>query len=141
TDTTTDALPLHVVDRLRLSGWRAGQSAANVAWLDAHAFDGAPGSALLLPGDDGASGAVIGVGDPLDPYSYGHAPFALPARAFRLVGEHDAAVVAALQLGWGLGAYRFSRYRQPPRAPATLQVEDDAEVRDALAACVRVRDL
>ena len=141
TDTTTDALPLHVVDRSRLSDWRAGQSATTVAWLDAHAFDGAPGSALLLPGDDGASGAVIGVGDPLDPYSYGHAPFALPARAFRLVGEHDAAVVAALQLGWGLGAYRFSRYRQPPRAPATLQVEDDAEVRDALAACVRVRDL
>ena len=142
TDAATDALPLHVVDRERLAGWRAGQPAAVGAWLDAQGFDGAPGSALLLPGDDGASGAVIGVGDPLDPYSYGHAPFALPPRAFRLAGEHDAATLAALQLGWGLGAYRFSRYKQPSRTPALLQVDEDCpEVRDALAACVRVRDL
>ena len=142
TDAATAPLPLHVVDRERLADWRASQPAAVGAWLDTQGFDGASGSALLLPGGDGASGAVIGIGDPLDPYSYGHAPFALPARTFRLVGEHDAAMVAALQLGWGLGAYRFSRYKQPSRAPALLQVDGDCpDVRDALAACVRVRDL
>ena len=90
------ALPLHVVSRERLADWRASQPAATGAWLDAQGFDGAPGSALLLPGDDGASGAVIGIGDPLDPYSYGHAPFALPPRAFRPAGEHDPATLAAL---------------------------------------------
>ncbi|MGV8940598.1 MAG: leucyl aminopeptidase family protein [Lysobacter sp.] len=142
TANATDALPLHVVDREHLAGWRATQSAATGHWLDAQAFDGSPGTALLLPGTDGAaSAAVIGVADPLDPYSYSHAPFALPPRAFRLAGEHDAATLAALQLGWGLGAYRFSRYKQPARQPACLQVDDNAGVRDALAACVRVRDL
>ena len=141
-EASTDALPLHVVSRERLADWRASQPAATGVWLDAQGFDGAPGSALLLPGDDGATGAVIGVGDPLDPYSYGHAPFALPPRAFRLAGEHTADTLAALQLGWGLGAYRFSRYTQPPRTPALLQVDEDCpDVGAALAACVRVRDL
>src|SRR5690606_22943273 len=50
--------------------------------------------------------------------------------------------VAALQLGWGLGAYRFTRYRTPRREPAQLCIEGDASAATlALAACVRVRDL
>lgn len=144
TDATADAdaLPLHVVSREHLADWRATQPTAVGTWLDAQAFDAAPGTALLLPGNDGAaSAAVIGIGDPLDPYSYGHAPFALPPRAFRLADTQDTATLAALQLGWGLGAYRFNRYKQPPRPPARLVVDDNPEVRDALAACVRVRDL
>ncbi|MGH8078483.1 MAG: leucyl aminopeptidase family protein, partial [Lysobacter sp.] len=95
-------------------------------------------------------GAVLGVGDGLDPYCYSHAPFALPPRTWQLVGNHDAATRAALRLGWGLGSYRFTRYKQPMRLPAQLLVEDappaandnrQAEVFDLLAACVRVRDL
>ena len=141
TNPATDALPLHVVSRERLAHWRATQPATIATWIDAHGFDGAPGSALLLPGDNGVAGAVIGVGDPLDPYSYGHAPFALPPRTFRLVDAPEPAILAALQLGWGLGAYRFDRYKQATRPPALLQVDDDAGVRAAIAASVRVRDL
>jgi leucyl aminopeptidase len=138
---TADALPLHVVDRAGFADWRASQDDATGAWLDAQGFDGSAGSALLLPGAGGAAGAVVGVGDRLDPYSYGHAPLALPPRTFRPAGEYDADTLAALRLGWGLGAYRFSRYRQPPRQPALLEVSNAAEVIDALAACTRVRDL
>ncbi len=48
----------------------------------------------------------------------------------------------AIQLGWGLGAYRYTRYRDAPRAPARLALEAlDDETSDILAACVRVRDL
>jgi leucyl aminopeptidase len=132
-----------VVGRAPTGERRAAQTPAATAWLDAQGFDGAPGTALTLPGENGGIGcAVLGIGDPLDPYSYAHAPSALPPRAWRLAGEHDAGAVAALQLGWGLGAYRFSRYKQPLRAPAQLLVDNDAaEVFDQLAACVRVRDL
>ena len=71
-----------------------------------------------------------------------HAPFALPPGDWHLASELDADARAALQLGWGLGAYRFSRYKQPPRAPARLRLDtvDDAML-DLLAACTRVRDL
>ena len=79
TDSSTAAHALHVLDRTQLAAWRTNQTAAVNAWIDAQGFAAGAGSLLLLPGEDGLAGAVIGIGDPLDPYSYAHAPFALPA--------------------------------------------------------------
>jgi leucyl aminopeptidase len=136
------ALPLYLLDRTTFPAWRAAQPAAVQAGLDAHGFDAAPGSALPLPGERGAAGAAIGIGDALDPFAYAHAPLALPPLAWHAAGPLEPAARAALELGWGLGSYRFARYRTPPRAPARLVVEEgDAEAFALLAACTRVRDL
>ena len=137
-----DALPLHVLQREQFAAWRERQSPATQAWLDAQQFVAAPGTLLLLPGEHGIAGAVIGVGDALDPYSYAHAPYGLPPGDWKLAASLDEAAHAALQLGWGLGSYRFDRYRKSARAPANqLLPQADDEVLDVLAACVRVRDL
>jgi len=137
----TPALPLYLLDRAGFAAWRDAQPAGVSAWLKAQAFDAAPGSAVLLPGSDGIAGAVLGVGDRLDPYAYAHGPQALPEGAWAPQGELPADQLAALQLGWGLGSYRFARYKQGGRAPAQLLLEStDAEALDVLAACVRVRD-
>ena len=147
TDTTTDlfstdaaaARTLHVVTREGCAAWRDAQPEAVRAWLEAQAFDAAPGALVLLPGDDGVAGAAIGIGDPRDPDSYAHAPYALPEGAWRVTGAHEA---DALQLGWGLGAYRFARYKAAARRPAQLAVDAiDAEIVDLIAATTRVRDL
>jgi leucyl aminopeptidase len=144
TDDATSALPLHVLDRAQFGEWRAAQPAAVQAWLDAQAFTAAPGSVILLPGEQGIAGAVLGVGDALDPYSYAHAPHGLPPGDWKLASTLDDDAHLALQLGWGLGSYRFDRYRKLMRAPAKLLLDgntSDAETFDVLAACVRVRDL
>ncbi|HJW47619.1 MAG TPA: leucyl aminopeptidase family protein [Lysobacter sp.] len=140
---TDAALPLHIVTRTAFAEWRAAQPAAVGAWLDAQGFDASPYTVFVVPDADGSiAAAVLGVGDLLDPASYGHAPFALPPRAWRVVSALDDEALSALQLGWGLGSYRFSRYRQPLRAPAMLAIEGDAaDMLDQLAACIRVRDL
>lgn len=147
TDTTTTlfttdtaaARALHVVTREGCAAWRDAQPATVRAWLEAQAFDAAPGALVLLPGDDGVAGAAIGIGDPRDPDSYAHAPYALPEGAWRVTGAHEA---DALQLGWGLGAYRFTRYKAAARRPAQLAVDAiDAEIVDLIAATTRVRDL
>lgn len=142
-DSSTDSLPLHVVTRETLAQWRATQEAPALAWLDAQGFDGSPYAAATLPASDGGiAAAVIGVGDIHDPYCYGHAPAVLPPRAWTLVTDLPAAAQSAMQLGWGLGSYRFSRYKQPLRAPARLHVPTpDADALAQLAACIRVRDL
>ena len=47
---TTDsakALPLHVMEREQFAAWRAQQSPALVAWLDAQHFNGSGGSVVL----------------------------------------------------------------------------------------------
>jgi leucyl aminopeptidase len=101
-------------------GWLAAQPAAVQAWVRAQGFTGAPGTLLSIPGADGMAGAAIGVGDALDPAAYAHAPF---RPAGRRLGRGRAAgrdQQAALELGWGMGGYRFNRYRKPARQPARL---------------------
>jgi leucyl aminopeptidase len=142
-DDSTSARTLHCIRREEFEAWRARQPAATTQWLQAHGFDAAPGALLVLPATDGSTeSAVLGIGDPRDPLSYAHAPFALPQGEWEAHGVSDDEARKALQLGWGLGSYRFDRYRSLPRPPARLRIADpDAETADVLAACLRVRDL
>ncbi len=135
--------PLHVVTRDGFDAWRDAQPAPVQAWLAAQRFDGSAGRAISWADQHGGiGGAAIGFGDALDAYSYAHAPTALPGGDWRVVTELDAGARHALQLGWGLGCYRFDRYKAGKRAPARLVADAfDAETLDLLAACVRVRDL
>ena len=140
-DADADARPLHATTPEGFDAWNAAQPPARQAWLQAQGFTGAAGSCALLPGDDGLAGAVLGVADPRDPFAWAHAPFALPAGDWRMAGTLDPATRDALHLGWGLGSYRFTRYRAAARAPARLAADLDADVAAQIAACVRVRDL
>lgn len=135
------ALPLHVLDRDQFATWSADQPAALQAWLQAQRFTASAHSVVLLPGEHGIAGAVLGVGDPDDAYSYAHAPHALPeGSVWTLATELTPARRDLLQLGWGLGSYRFDRYRKRNRAPAQLLASPSAEVAALVAASLRVRD-
>lgn len=140
---TTDApLPLHAVRKADFAAWRDAQPAPVQAWLAAQRFDGSAGSAQAWADGDGrVAGAVLGIEDPHDPLAWAHAPRALPAGDWQLAGDVDADARRALQLGWGLGLYRFHRYKQAPANGSRLIGDFDAEAFDLLAACVRVRDL
>lgn len=141
TTDTASARPLYVLDRDGYTAWKNAQPAALQAWLDAQGFTAAAHSSALLPGEDGIAAAVLGVGDRSDPYSYAHAPHALPAGSvWRLASDLGAEEQALLQLGWGLGSYRFDRYRARTRAPAQLLATPQGEVADLITASLRVRD-
>lgn len=141
TSDSSKALPLHVMEREQFAAWRAQQSPALVAWLDAQHFNGSGGTVVLLPGEAGVGGAIVGIGDPGDAYAYAHAPFALPeGSVWQLADALPQDIETLLHLGWGLGSYRFSRYRKPNRAPAQLVASPSSEVRDVIIASLRVRD-
>ena len=141
TSDTSNALPLYVLDRDGFAAWNAQQPAAVQAWLAAQQFTAAHTTVALLPGADGIAGAVLGVGDHADAYAYAHAPFALPAgTTWKVANPLDPISATNLQLGWGLGSYRFARYRKPLRAPAQLLASPSQEVLDVVTACLRVRD-
>ena len=128
------ALPFHCVRSDEFDGWRKLQLPATGQWLDAQKYVAGSGTLALLPGGDGIEGAVIGLSDRHDPFAYAHAPFALPPGDWQLTGELDEDARRALLLGWGLGSYRFRRYKQPARKPARLVLpQADAEALDLLA--------
>jgi len=138
---STLPLPLHVLLPGHFDGWLAAQPAAVQAWVRAQGFTGAPGTLFSIPGEDGMAGAAISVGDALDPAAYAHAPFGLPAGDWAVAAPLSADQQAALELGWGMGGYRFNRYRKPARQPARLvSAAPDADAQAVLEAVLRVRD-
>ena len=141
TATADHALPLHAVTANGFAAWSARQSGPLQAWLKAQGFTAAAGTVALLPGSEGLAGAVLGIADANDPFSYAHAPYALPVGDWRIADALDADATAALQLGWGLGSYRFTRYRDAARAPARLAIDIDDDIAAQIAACFRARDL
>lgn len=142
-----DACPLIVLDRNSVADWRAAQPAHVPTWLDAHGFNAATGSLLLIPDAQGKPGfALAAIADAADPFALSHLPMLLPAGTYRLSPDSPVTVDPALaMLGWGLGAYKFDRYVAPLRPCARLVVDDaDVEGSEPLAllrASLLVRDL
>jgi len=136
----TDARSLHLIDQAHYRQWYQHQSKMQRDWLDAIGFAATPGNLALLPDGQGLAGAVLGIGDVHDPFAYAHAPSVLPEGDWMPLAPLDP---AALQLGWGLGAYRFERYRAGGgRRPARLAMGRlDGELLQILVAVNRVRDL
>jgi leucyl aminopeptidase len=139
-----DAVAIHVVDRAGWKDWRAEQAQTTLAWLDGNGFEPSAGSWLLLPGADGRPRCVVAaIADAGDPFALAHLPTLLPPGVYRMAAESPVPVAPALlQLGWGLGAYRFTRYVASRREPARL-VLGAAEplAQELVAATVLVRDL
>lgn len=98
-------------------------------WAEAHDFTGKTGQLLVVPDAEGRPvEAWFGTGDAFDPLSVRGLAARLPAGDWRLEGvEGDTAEMAAV--AWGLGAYRFDRYKpQPKRGPARLAVAEGVDL-------------
>jgi len=98
---------------------KLGKAAAQ--WVRSSGFAGEPGKFCLVPDAQGHLRAVlVGVARSDDLYMLAALPQGLPAGDYRLDDSGLALDSARAALGWGLGAYRFSRYRKRTREPARL---------------------
>ena len=66
------SLPLHRVSASELLTFLATLPVASAAFLRASGFTAKPGDIALIPGADGLSGAVLGVGAPASPWQDNH---------------------------------------------------------------------
>ena len=89
-------------------------------WLASTHHRGDAGTIAWLP-VDGATSAVLAVVGADALYAVGDLPFRLPAGDYR-AGTLSDGVADLTVLGWGLGAYRYTRYKTAERAPARLVV-------------------
>ncbi len=126
--------------------------AAQRSWVAAAGFKGTAKQHVLVPAEDGRlAGVLLGIGEsgaaaePSGPPELllGQLAQALPAGAYRLEGEvHDATLAA---IAWGLGAYRYERYKSANGAsPAQLRIPsgvDRAAVLNTVYAVWQGRDL
>ena len=133
---------LHIVRAADYGAWVAEQSERVRQWLASTHHRGDVGTIAWLPAD-GSTNAVLAVvaNDAL--YSAGDLPFRLPPGDYRAATLSESAADLTV-LGWGLGAYRYTRYKAADRAPARLVVPQSCNaelLRGQLEATALVRDL
>lgn len=130
-----------------------GLSASDIAWARVQGFKGSAKKTVLLPGPDGAlAGVLFGLGsadagEPSGPSELllGSLASSLPEGTYRLAGAVQEPELAAI--AWGLGAYKFSRYRAgsaetpSPRRLVLPSGADASRVVSAVEAVWFARDL
>ena len=135
-------IPIYLVNETDLFT----QHKEHQTWLNATQFKGDPYSFCLIPGKDGTITKVL-VGKPevIDTWALGNLPSSLPAQKYYLADEWSADMATKLLLGWRLGEYSFTRYKQQNSAQmAELVVPDGADtayVASATAGAFLTRDL
>lgn len=127
------------------NGWLNRQESMRARWLTTTGFKAKPGSYGLIPNADGTLNAVVaGAASAGDLWTGGALPTQLPAGSYYLDTEWDASARERFAIGWGLGAYRFTRYKSAPEIEAKLAIDPDCDA-DAIdshvAAAYVVRDL
>jgi leucyl aminopeptidase len=138
------SIAIETTDAAHYAATRRRLSAAQRRWLVDSGFEAAAGTFALVPDAAGKLVRVLAGVDASDPLAALAAlPCALPDASYHLAAEGVLGDTALAALGWALGAYQFSLYRQPKRTPARLAVSS-AELQQLaplVQATAQVRDL
>ena len=138
------SIAIETTDAAHDAASRRRLTAAQRRWLSACEFTAAPGSMALLADPSGKLVRVLVGVDPLEPLAALAAlPGSLPEATYHLADEGVLKDHAQAALGWALGAYQFTRYRQARRAPARLAVAaaELQQLAPLVEATTLVRDL
>ncbi len=141
--TLENATKIILVPPKEFTTWLAAQDTVAQNWMRAMQFTGAVGGTCLMPSQTGQLQQVImGVSDDYRFWEVGSLSASLPAGDyyFDLAAErYNQAAIA-----WGLGAYQFSKYKQPARESAKLVLidkTDSAYIHNMLESIYLTRDL
>jgi len=141
----TDAIPLQLVEEHRFSQWVQEQPEFLRRWVNSMNFKAKPNTICAIPTDHGAVSTVLaGLSAAEDPWALGKLPALLPPGNYFLNTDQDPALLERLLIGWGLGTYRFARYKkaQPSRARLAIPSACNAlSIEQQLRALYEVRDL
>jgi leucyl aminopeptidase len=145
TSSGRQAIDLIAVDAAGLEKTARGLGGNARDWIHANGFRADPGTYCALPDAKGQRRAVlVGVANHDDVHALSGLPYALPPGNYRLAsGQGIALDPVRAALGWGLGAYRFARYRKSARDAANLAIDANTlrAVGGILGGIARVRDL
>lgn len=119
TTDATGALPLHAVRPEGLEALLATLPTATAAFARASGFAAKPQELVLLPGQDGLAGALLGLGQDRSPWAFGGLSSRLPEGSVWQLqqGDYDASDAT---LGYCLGTYRYAAFKPSERKAARL---------------------
>ena len=147
-DAQSPAIPVHFIAKSRLDNAIETLDPAHQAWVRSQQFQAAPGELIALPGADGEAQAYLfGAASDSDPegaLQAGSLATRLPPATYRLVSDWAELDMTLAALAFGMGSYKFTRYKAGPAARPQLVLDDTADaelVRNQVDAICLVRDL
>ena len=139
------AVPITPVTPESLPETMARLSDLERRWVAGLGFKAEPGTTALVPAPAGGLGRVLVGWNPKEAiWALGGLPDALPQGHYALDARPGPEAATRMALGWALGAYAFTRYKAPSRAPAELvwPAEADRAEAERLACAIHLtRDL
>jgi leucyl aminopeptidase len=139
------ATPILALTTTELDPWLQAQPPRRRQWVHSVGFEAEAGTLCFMPDlEAGLDGILVGTGKHSDPWSFGALPQGLPVGEYRIEPQEGAPDPSRCALAWGLGAYRFERYRSHDREQPRLVVPqgvDHGAVQAQVQAVYRVRDL
>jgi len=143
--TVESSIPIEIVPTNEYSVWVESQPTRVRNWLQANHFKAEHDNHCLIPNDSGALDKVILLRNEKDIlWCAANLPLTLPENAYHFEGAVSEAHITQLSIGWGLGAYQFTRYKAGRRDPARLQIADYPNhifIQDCVSAIDFVRNL
>ena len=137
-------IPLRPVLKAGFEEWKNGASQKQRHWVEDSGFEATAGQFCAVPDEHGGIEYwLFGLDDKEFLYQLSPLVRRLPAGVYRLDCDWSRERRLKASLGWGLAAYRFSRYKAAKKElPALVLAEDiEHEVRALCTAQCLVRDL
>lgn len=135
--------PIIVFSTTDYPSWLEQQTPLLHNWLKANQFKGQ--GTQYLPDEHGTIAQILWVSDKLnDFFAAGDFANQLPAGDYYFANIDDTETLVRLAFAWGVGAYRFDRYKSFEAPQAHLYLDNNAALREAnhlVAATTLVRDL
>src|SRR5581483_9911994 len=122
-----NATAVIAVDSTSLARVLRALGASAARWAETNGFRAEAGQVCLVPDAQGQARCVlVGISRADDIYALAALPQKLPPGKYRLDSAGVALDAERAALGWGLGAYRYARYRKR-RELAELAVDKTTE--------------
>ena len=144
TSESSSAIPIDSLDAAGLEDWLGAADDAQSRWVKAAGFRAERGRWLAVPDSEGGLARVLSGREPEDRlWALAHLPAVLPNGDYRFEPDWPAEEIQLARIGFGLGGYRFDRYKQLPKKSVRMVVPDgeQRELRALVEASSYVRDL
>jgi leucyl aminopeptidase len=132
-DNTKPSILIDLMTQAECEAYVSSSSELKSAWLSSSNRAVTAGSHYLIPNQEGKLSQVLMVTEAgATIWSIADLPWLLPAGDYHLANTLSQELRHQLALGWGMGAYRYTRYQKEAKQCARLYLPDDIDI-DAIS--------
>ena len=145
TDKQANTIPLELVRTTDLENWCKTQPSFVKQWVKANEFEAQPHTHCVIPDEQGRiAKVIIGLKSFEQVWALGHCANNLPPAQYQITTSLAPERLNYLAITWGLGAYRFERYKKKEKASPQLYIDtpmDYSYIQHVIQSHCLVRDL